>query len=140
MSPLPQCCFVNVETRLTNEHSLINFYFHPNVTIEATFGNQFWNNIILSSLKQRGFVKVETMSINIRRFNFHFQPNNNVERTLNHPRWNNAIFSKLFQLCFVNIETTSINVIWLKFHFTSWYCFLYIDKWRYLVQYHSKFL
>ena len=85
-----------LKQRHTNEHTLINFYFHPNVNIEATFGNQFWHNVILSTLKQRGFVKVETMSIDIRRFNFHFQPYNNVARTLSHPRWNNAIFSKLF--------------------------------------------
>ena len=95
----------------------LNFPFQPNINIGTTLGNQHRIDVILSTLFQRCFVNVETMSINIRQLNFHFQPNFNVETALVHRHWIDVILSTLFQRCFANLERTSINVRRLNFHF-----------------------
>ena len=65
------------------------------------------------------FVKVETMSINIRWINLHFQSNFNVETMLVYRRLTDISLSMLFQRCFANVETMSMNARRFNYHFQS---------------------
>ena len=71
----------NDETTLINIRRL-NFHFQPNFNVETTLVHRRWINIILSTLFQRCFANVYTISMNVHRLSFNFQPNIRVEKTL----------------------------------------------------------
>ena len=79
-----QCFFLNTDehalTQLStlpcqrwnnvDKHTSAQFHFQPKFNVEITLVHRCWIDVVLPTLFQCCFVKIETTSLNVRRLNF----------------------------------------------------------------------